>query len=276
MTETTSGSQRAAAALEPFVTQVCWLIAAAGGKEQLVQRCGGLVSVRTLDNWTAGNYPRTKVTGAVRELDAWARAEVAGYPAAAGVPGLVDSCGPYRAGVVVPPSPDGAPPDDDDGNPELPARPRRRWPLWALAGAALLVVIAVSAGTTLLVVRHADAADREADEQAVAQSLVDVPLPSTGDGTLHTERSGSIGAKTFGDPRSLTAGGEAIPPDTEIQVRCRYYAPSVPSVTPDGFWYLVETDRWNGLWTPANSFLNGDVPGGPYTHKTDVAVPICR
>ncbi|WP_156036169.1 hypothetical protein [Blastococcus sp. URHD0036] len=47
-------------------------------------------------------------------------------------------------------------------------------------------------------------------------------------------------------------------------------------MTPDGFWYLVESDEWNGRWTPANSFMNGDVPGGPYIHNTDVAVPVCR
>src|SRR5439155_25819073 len=130
MTETAAGrGQRTTVGPDdPFVTQIAWLVATTGGKEQLVQRCGGLVSERTLDNWTAGSYPRTKVTGAVRELDAWARAEVAGYPAAAGVLGLVDSCGPYRTGVVVPPSRDGAPPADDDGNPELPPRPRRRRP----------------------------------------------------------------------------------------------------------------------------------------------------
>lgn len=61
-----------------------------------------------------------------------------------------------------------------------------------------------------------------------------------------------------------------------LEVRCRYYAPSVPSVTPDGFWYLIETEPWNGLWSPANSFMNGDVPGGPYIHNTDFGVPVCE
>lgn len=59
-------------------------------------------------------------------------------------------------------------------------------------------------------------------------------------------------------------------------MRCRYYAPSVPSVVPDGFWYLIETEKWNGLWTPATSYMNGDLPGGPYIHHTNVEVPSCQ
>jgi hypothetical protein len=59
-------------------------------------------------------------------------------------------------------------------------------------------------------------------------------------------------------------------------VRCRYYAPSIPSVTPDGFWYLIDAGQWAGRWTPANSFMNGDLPGQPTLHNTDFAVPVCR
>src|SRR6185312_12611617 len=102
MTETAAGrtGQKRTAPADPFVIQIGWLVATAGGKEQLVQRCGGLVSERTLDNWTAGNYPRKKVTGAVRDLDAWARQELAGYPTAAGSPSLIEACGPYRSATI--------------------------------------------------------------------------------------------------------------------------------------------------------------------------------
>ena len=53
-----------------------------------------LVSLRTLDNWTAGRYPQNKVTGAVRDVDAWAVRNVPGYPDAAAVPRLIHSSGP--------------------------------------------------------------------------------------------------------------------------------------------------------------------------------------
>ncbi|MGY1774076.1 hypothetical protein [Blastococcus sp. SYSU D00813] len=261
------------AVVDPFVAQIDWLVAMAGGKDQLVQRCGGLVSVRTLDNWAAGNYPRTKVTGAVRDLDAWARKSVPGYPGAAGVQSLVESCGPRALAPFAPP-----PPADEPAEvpaPEEAPRRGRRWPRWTLGAAVLAVVALVSVLATIAVLRD-DPAAGDLDDPASTQALVDVPLPSTGDGTLYVELSGSIGANTFGDPRTLQDRGAAIPPDTEIEVRCRYYAPSVPSVTPDGFWYLIESEPWNGLWTPANSFMNGDVPGGPYIHNTDFAVPVCR
>jgi len=281
MTTTVDKAGReAAGSADAFVVQTHWLIAGAGGKEKLAHRCGGLVSARTLDNWTAGNYPRTQVSGAVRELDAWARREIPGYPTAAGVPSLLDSCGRYRCAGT------GATVEDAAAHrapapavePVAPTGRLRRWVRWTLAAAALVLVVAVTAFVTARVVRGDDAraAAPQTELEAATQDVVDVPLPSTGDGTVHPEVSGSIGADTFADPRTLSGGGPDIPPDTEILVRCRYYAPSVPSVSPDGFWYLIETDRWNGLWTPANSFMNGDVPGGPYVHNTDFAVPVCR
>jgi hypothetical protein len=266
-------------ASDAFVKQTVWLISAAGGKEQLVSRCGGLVSVRTLDNWTAGNYPRTKLTGAVRELDAWARREMPGYPDAAGVPGLVQSSGRYResadadaADAVVAPGTG----DPTEGS----RRPRGRVRPWLVPAAVLAAVVTVTVVVTNLADGYEDTptnpAAASSDTDKIAQRVAALPLPSTGDGTAHAEQAGSLGAQTFEDPRTLSGRGPAIPPHTDLEVRCRYYAPSVPSVSPDGFWYLIETKQWNGLWTPANSFMNGDVPPGPYIHNTDFAVPVCR
>jgi hypothetical protein len=262
-------------ATDPFVTQVAWLIAASGGKDQLVARSGNRVSARTLDNWAAGVYPRHKVTGAVRDLDAWALANVPGYPDAAGVPRLTDSCGPYRVPTAPRAETSGEP---AAGSPEETAvatrlRVPRRWLRWALAGAVLVVVSAASVVITLLVV---DSKNAEAvDPTAAAESVARAPLPSTGDGKLRPEQAGSIGANTFADPRTLLDRALPIPPHTTVMVRCRYYAPSIPSVTPDGFWYLIDSGQWAGRWTPANSYMNGDVPGGPTLHNTDLAVPVC-
>ena len=266
MTEESAEPRQFAGASDPFVTQVTWLVAAVGGKDQLVQRCGGLVSVRTLDNWTAGNYPRAKVTGAVRELDAWASAHVPGYPQAAGVPRLVDSSGPNRvpAFTAVPDDAPVAPPDPPGD---------RRWLRWISAAAVLIAVAATSSLVTLLVAGRTAAAP---DPVAAARSIARQPLPSTGNGKEYTEQAGHLGANTFADPRTLLDGSQQIPPHGTIQVRCRYYAPSIPSVTPDGFWYLIDSDQWAGRWTPANSFMNGDVPGGPSLHNTDFAVPLCK
>ncbi|MCF6745184.1 hypothetical protein E9529_13050 [Blastococcus sp. KM273128] len=264
------------AATDPFVTQVGWLIASAGGKDQLVSRSGGLVSARTLDNWMAGSYPRTKVTGAVRDLDDWARTEFPGYPEAAGVPALVDSCGPFRGATAAGLAPSLAPAGEPAAELPPPAPRRRRLPSWAFMAAALLLTAVLSSFLTALAIGEQGTAAPAAEPTIGATDLVDLPLPSTGDGTLVEEEAGSIGANTFADPRTLSGRGAPVPPHTTIQVRCRYYAPSVPSVSPDGFWYLIETEPWNGLWTPANSYMNGDPPGGPYLHNTDLAVPVCR
>ncbi len=259
---------------DPFVVQLGWLVDTAGGKDQLATRCGGLVSVRTLDNWTAGNYPRTKVTGAVRDLDSWARAEMPGYPEAAGVPPLIETCGPFSRTSEPAVEPLAAPAADPADAEPLPRR--RRWVVGALLAAGQVAVVAATVAVTLLVTREDDGdASSPTDAAEAANELVNLPLPSTGDGTLRQEEAGSIGANTFADPRTLEGRGQPIPPHAVLEVRCRYYAPSIPSVTPDGFWYLIETEPWNGFWSPANSYMNGDVPGGPTLHNTDLDVPVC-
>jgi hypothetical protein len=241
-----------------FIRQVLWLVDAYGGRDQLARASGNRVSARTLDNWIKGQYPRSAVTGAVRELDAWAQQNVAGYPEAAGAPRLIATCGPIAGSPVREPAP-AEPAAVPDGAPR-----RRRWwaRAWVLAGGA--VVMAAAAATTVFLLREDD----------VASALA--PLPSTGDGTLYPETTGSIGANTFADPRTLIDNAQPIPADTTVQVRCRYYAPSIPSVTPDGFWYLIDSGDWAGRWSPANSFMNGDVPGARTVHNTDFAVPLCR
>jgi hypothetical protein len=248
---------------DPFVRQVTWLIDTLGGKDHLVRACDRRVSVRTLDNWVRGAYPRQAVTGAVRALDAWALTSVPGYPGA-GAPRLIESCGRPRKTA---PEADAPVEPDDEPGPPPPDPHQHAAPAWwrhpaVLVGAAVAVV--AFAVTITLVVTDRD------DEVPVLGVL-----PSTGNGTLYPEQTGSIGANTFSDPRAVTDRALSIPADTEVQVRCRYYAPSIPSVVPDGFWYLVDSGDWAGRWAPANSFMNGDVPGQATVHNTDFAVPVC-
>ncbi|NEK86988.1 hypothetical protein GCU60_14685 [Blastococcus saxobsidens] len=250
---------------DPFVRQITWLVNAHGGRDQLSKVSGSLVSPRTLDNWCRGRYPRNAVTGAVRDLDAWALQHSPGYPDAAGAPRLVETCGPQPAATPTPAvtAPETATQTAPEPVPEsatAPGRPGWRRP-WVLAVAAALVVAGTTTGFLLL---------GEDEPEALPA------LPSTGDGRLRPETTGSLGANTFSDPRTLQGQAQKIPPDTTVQVRCRYYAPSIPSVMPDGFWYLVDSGEWAGRWSPANSFMNGDVPGEPTLHNTDFDVPVCR
>ncbi|RBY96684.1 hypothetical protein DQ237_08750 [Blastococcus sp. TF02-8] len=258
MSSTTTGPSGDRLPVEdPFVRQITWLVNAHGGRDQLAKISGKRVSPRTLDNWCRGRYPRNAVTGAVRELDAWALENSPGYPEAARAPRLVETCGPTPAGATATePAQAPAPAPETPGPP--PWWRRRR-----ILVAALVLVLAVGGTTTALLLRD-DGPDPIP------------PLPSTGDGRLRPETTGSLGANTFADPRTLQGQAQKIPPDTTVEVRCRYYAPSIPSVSPDGFWYLIETDEWAGRWSPANSFMNGDVKGGPTLHNTDFDVPVCR
>ncbi|SDO41466.1 hypothetical protein SAMN05660199_01937 [Klenkia soli] len=247
----------------PFVRQITWLVDHAGGKDALVRATGKKVSARTLDNWVRGDYPRAAVTGAVRELDRWALAQGFGYPEAAGAPRLIDACGPAA----------GAQPVDEPRVAET--GPTRRRALLAASAAALVLATAVvSVLVTLAVVGRTPGPAATVTVAAPTTGLP--PLPTTGDGTLYTEQTGSQGSNTFADPRTLADGNVPVPAATDVQVVCRYYAPSIPSVAPDGFWYLLDTEGWAGRWAPANTFWNGDVPGVyPYTHNTDFAVPLC-
>lgn len=90
------------------------------------------------------------------------------------------------------------------------------------------------------------------------------------------ETSGGGGANTFRDPRYPSGQSQRIPPRTAVPVGCRLLAPSLASVSPDGYWYLLTSGTWKGLWAAANSFLNGDRPGGTTLQNTDWTVPLCR
>jgi hypothetical protein len=91
------------------------------------------------------------------------------------------------------------------------------------------------------------------------------------------EEAGEGGARTYRNPRTLSQTGPSLEPFQRVKVDCRVYAPTLPSVKPDGNWYRILSDPWEGrYYAPANSFWNGDVPGKlPYTHNTDFDVPPC-
>jgi flagellar biosynthesis/type III secretory pathway M-ring protein FliF/YscJ len=140
------------------------------------------------------------------------------------------------------------------------AAPRRpRW-LWPVVTAAVVLVAVIAVVATLLLTRNDDVAT----------------LPTGASGPSLPETTGRLGANTFANPVLLQDNAMPIPAHTTVQVRCRFYAPSIPSVEPDGYWYLIDSGKWAGRWTPANSFMNGDVPGQPTLHNTDMAVPVCR
>jgi hypothetical protein len=91
---------------------------------------------------------------------------------------------------------------------------------------------------------------------------------------VHTNNS--AGTNAFKNPLGPSGSGPRVRPGQQIEVVCRFLDPNAaPSVQP-GWWYLVDSSPWNReYFTPANSYLNGGLPEGPYTKKIDERVPVC-
>jgi hypothetical protein len=81
---------------------------------------------------------------------------------------------------------------------------------------------------------------------------------------------------TYAEPFKLAGAGRSIPHNRYVLVSCKLYWPHPESVEKDGYWYRIITKPWNGRFSPANSFWNGDKPGKPLTHATDFHVRDCR
>jgi surface antigen len=73
---------------------------------------------------------------------------------------------------------------------------------------------------------------------------------------------------TFTNYHNASGLGPPIAAGQWVDVYCKVYDPTIPSVNPDGYWS-------GAYYSPANTFMNGDPYGGPYTHNTDFAVPNC-
>jgi hypothetical protein len=81
---------------------------------------------------------------------------------------------------------------------------------------------------------------------------------------------------TFTNYHNASGMGPAIAAGQWVEVSCRVYDPTIGSVNPDGWWYRIAGSPWNNAYySPANTFMNGDPYGGPYTHNTDFSVPVC-
>ncbi|MFE9685837.1 effector-associated domain EAD1-containing protein [Streptomyces sp. NPDC006285] len=101
------------------------------------------------------------------------------------------------------------------------------------------------------------------------------PATSADKGKTFNEQAGSHGARTYKDPTRLSITGPNVEAWKKVDVVCRKHAPSMDSVLPDGYWYLITSKPWNSqYYAPANSFMNGDKPGED-NHHTDFNVPEC-
>lgn len=154
-------------------------------------------------------------------------------------------------------------------------RPRRRIGIGVAAAVALAALL--GAGYFLLW--------KDDDVQTLPDSLptsggplvstLSIGPPSPGVKTFR-QQQGQYGAPTFKDPFGPAGSGQKIPARSFVEVSCKVFAPSILSAQPDGYWYRIASAPWNNeYYAVANTFMNGDVIGGPVEHNTDFTVPDC-
>jgi lysophospholipase L1-like esterase len=99
--------------------------------------------------------------------------------------------------------------------------------------------------------------------------------PSTVSTFAETEAARS-GVRTFANYHNASVLGPLIGYRQVVQVSCKVKDGTIKSVNPDGYWYRIASPPWNNAYyAPANVFLNGDPPNGPYSRNTDFSVPDC-
>jgi hypothetical protein len=102
------------------------------------------------------------------------------------------------------------------------------------------------------------------------------PQPPAPQQTWWEQESVNHPVNTFLNYHNASGMGPPIGTGQWVQVSCKVYDPYITSVNPDGYWYRIASAPWNNnYYSPANTFMNGDPPAGPYTHNTDFAVRDC-
>lgn len=102
------------------------------------------------------------------------------------------------------------------------------------------------------------------------------PPPPPAPTTWAEQETPNHPVNTFTNYHNASGMGSAIAAGQWVSVSCKVYDPTIQSVNPDGYWYRIASSPWNNAYySPANTFMNGDPYGGPYTHNTDFAVPDC-
>jgi hypothetical protein len=102
------------------------------------------------------------------------------------------------------------------------------------------------------------------------------PPPPEQPSTWAEQETPNHPVNTFTDYHNASGVGPAIAAGQWVQVSCKIYDPTIGSVNPDGYWYRIASSPWNNAYySPANTFMNGDPYGGPYTHNTDFGVTNC-
>lgn len=167
----------------------------------------------------------------------------------------------------------GTPRWERENTPKVKAARSRKWFVSVLL---FLVIVAIIIGSVVYI------PELRLDLGGVTQQkMLFTPTPGmTATPTqpkTYPEQEGALGSVTYSNPHNLSGVGPQVEPGKQVEVSCKMLAPSLPSVSPDGYWYRIASHPWdNTYYAIANTFLNGDILGQrPYTHNTDLKVPNC-
>lgn len=145
---------------------------------------------------------------------------------------------------------------------------------------ALLVAL-IGAAATVVAAMISNEPKGTASGPTQAGELPRMPTPTcptcfTGGKTFTEQSIGGTPKPTFRDPRAFLGLGPAVPAGQRVEVVCRFHVADSPPSTQPGWWYLIASPPWNRqYYTVANSYLNGDTPGGAQLTVVDNGVPVC-
>jgi hypothetical protein len=84
------------------------------------------------------------------------------------------------------------------------------------------------------------------------------------------------GSKTFEDTQGQAMGPDTIEYGQAVRVSCKVLDTTMPSASPDGYWYRISSAPWNErYYAVANTFANGDPLGTRGPTNVDPRVPDC-
>jgi hypothetical protein len=150
---------------------------------------------------------------------------------------------------------------------------RPSWPPHVTALALVAMAAGIGAAIPLLVSGlTTDESHQTTSARGGGTTSTPAPIP----GTHQEQETLNHPAPTFRSTNGVNEGPR-VESGQIVRVSCRVKDPTIPSVSPDGWWYRLASKPWKDkYYAPANTFLNGDPPQGPYKHNTDFSVPVCR
>ncbi len=156
------------------------------------------------------------------------------------------------------------------------ATPKSKRSLVLGVGAGIVGLVVIGGIVAAVLVANSHHTATSPPSPINTSTITSTPSPTYVPGKTYTEETGEFGSPTFTDPHNPSVTGIRVKPYEKVKISCKVLAPTIPSVSPDGYWYRIASSPWNNkYYSAANTYLNGDKIGAPALHNTDFKVPDC-